>query len=292
MIVISEASDQLPPSSSTRDLLASHEAAKISGCKVYTIPPDFSRCETAENALWHVPRQDRATPAVWIGYIPTVQRYSQIFAAALSRNLVLLNTPDEHQVAQEFDSAYPLLQELTPRSVVVSELQHCSQAVEVLGLPVFVKGAVQSRKGQGRQACVAETHDELVRLVKALLGFEAKSRGRVIVRELVHLRHTRSHNGFPLGREYRAFIYKQDLIGLGYYWEGEDGLSSLSAAERHCVEQLALEAATRLKVPYVAVDIGQLENASWTVIEAGDAQFSGVSQIPLLQLWNRIAAIG
>lgn len=41
MIVFSEASDQLPPSASTRDLFASTEAAKIAGCKVYTIPPEF-----------------------------------------------------------------------------------------------------------------------------------------------------------------------------------------------------------------------------------------------------------
>jgi hypothetical protein len=291
VIVFSEASDQLRPSASTRDLFASTEAAKIAGCKVYTIPPDFSRCETAENALWHVPHQERATPAVWIGYIPTVARYTEIFSAAFSKNVVLLNSPQQHQTAQEFDAAYPLLQGLTPRSVTVTDPQQCLDAIEELGLPVFVKGTVQSRKGQGRKACVAETEEDLVRLVNALLSFEAKSRGRIIVRELVQLRHTRSFNGFPLGREYRAFIYKQEIIGLGYYWEGDDELKSLSKAEHHKVEELALAAAGRLSVPFVAVDIGQLENEHWIVIEAGDAQFSGVSQIPLLQLWNKIAAI-
>ncbi len=44
------------------------------------------------------------------------------------------------------------------------------------------------------------------------------------------------------------------------------------------------EAATRVGTPYVAVDVGQVESGEWIVVEAGDAQFSGVSQTPLLPL--------
>ncbi len=139
MIVFSEASDQLPPSASTRDLFASTEAAKIAGCKVYTIPPDFSRCENAENALWHIPAQDKVTPAAWIGYIPTLERYSEIYMAASYKNMVLLNNPQQHRTVQEFDVGDPLLQELTPRSITITEPAEFGDAIAKLGLPVFVK---------------------------------------------------------------------------------------------------------------------------------------------------------
>jgi hypothetical protein len=76
---------------------------------------------------------------------------------------------------------------------------------------------------------------------------------------------------------------------MGYYWEGDDPLKELSHSEEEAVRSLALEAAGRLDVPYITIDIGQLEDGRWIVIETGDAQFSGVSQIPLLQLWNNIA---
>jgi glutathione synthase/RimK-type ligase-like ATP-grasp enzyme len=66
----------------------------------------------------------------------------------------------------------------------------------------------------------------------------------------------------------------------------------LSPTEATMVEELAVKAAQCLKSPFIAIDIGQLETNEWIVIETGDAQFSGVSQIPLLQLWNRIARIG
>src|SRR6478672_11844594 len=54
LIVLSEASEQLEPSASARDIRASTEAARLVGCRVFTIPPDFERCETAKNALFGI----------------------------------------------------------------------------------------------------------------------------------------------------------------------------------------------------------------------------------------------
>lgn len=56
MIVLAEAVEQLEPSASARDIVASTEAARLAGASVYTIPADFDGCGTAENALDHVPR--------------------------------------------------------------------------------------------------------------------------------------------------------------------------------------------------------------------------------------------
>ena len=112
------------------------------------------------------------------------------------------------------------------------------------------------------------------------------------MRRLEKLRYVRSSpEGFPFGREYRVFIYKQRILGYGYYWEGDDPLKPLTAAEENAVLGLAIEAAGRVGTPYIAVDIGQVEDGRWIVIETGDAQFSGVSQTPLLPLWNKLSQI-
>lgn len=292
MIVFSESSPQLPPSASAADLRKATEAARLIGCRVYNIPPDFSQCETAENALAYVPAQKRETPAIWIGYIPAPSHYQAIYDAALEKRVRLLNDLEQHLNAQEFDRAYPRLAGLTPASVTVTSEDQCSEAVQTLGLPVFVKGAVQSRKSRGWKACVAESLEELRLLCSHLLTLENRSRGRVIVRQLVRLRHSRSSpEGFPFGREYRVFVYDRQAIGLGYYWEGDDPLKALSPGEEEAVLGLATEAAARVGTPYIAVDVGQAEDGQWLVIETGDAQFSGVSQTPLLPLWNRLSQI-
>lgn len=293
MLVLSEASDQLEPSASARDIKASTEAARLMGCSVYHIPQDFERCGNAENALSHVPAQGREVPGVWVGYIPTSARYRAVYEAALDKNIRLLNDPRQHLTVQEFDRAYDLLRGLTPESRVVTSVEQGREVAAQMGFPLFVKGAVQSLKAHGWDACVARTPEELQRLTTYLLRSGERARGRVVVRRVVRLRHTRtSPRGFPLGREYRVFVYRRNVVAWGYYWEGEDGLKALTAAERDEMLGKATEAAERLAVPYVAVDVGQAEGGEWLVIETGDPQFAGVCQISLFRLWGELRKIG
>ena len=86
MIVLSESSGQLSPSPSARDLAASTEAARMVGCRVYSIPQDFTVCETAGNALDRIPHQKKVTPATWIGFIPTPEHYRAIYEVAVHKN--------------------------------------------------------------------------------------------------------------------------------------------------------------------------------------------------------------
>jgi glutathione synthase/RimK-type ligase-like ATP-grasp enzyme len=291
-ILFADALETLPPSASKRDQQASITAATLMGFTVYTIPPDFTQSDGADNALWQVPTYATPTPAFWAGYIPTLERYSDLYQAAKARNIFLANTPEEHQRIQEFDHCYPFLQGLTPKTAFVTSESECAAAIKTVGLPVFVKGAVQSRKSRGWKACVAETEDELKRLVRALLTLEGRSRGRVMVRELVELRHVRYAAGdFPVGREYRVFLWQDNIVGMGYYWDDNDAFSVLTPAEEAAVRQLAQTASSRLQVPFVAVDIGQKTNGEWIVIETGDPQFSGLSQINVLSLWNNLKLV-
>ncbi len=292
VVVLSEDSPRLPPSASARSLHVMTEAARLAGCTVYPIPQE-DVCPEAPDALAHVPAQPAEAPAVWLGYIPPPPWYAAIYDAAREKGICLLNDPDEHLNAQEFDRAYPRLRELTPASEIITHPTECAGTAARLGLPLFVKGTVQSRKARGWQACVAESLPEFERLTRELLELDNRSRGRVVVRQLVRLRHSRtSAQGFPFGREYRVFLYQQQVLAHGYYWDGDDPLRTLSAVEEAEVLALAQEAARRLGTPFVAVDFGQQDDGKWIVIETGDAQFSGASQTPLLPLWRAIAQIG
>jgi hypothetical protein len=289
MIVLSEAGEQLEPSASLQSIQASTEAAQILGFPVYSIPPDFERCGNAENALWHVPEFPEEVLGVWVGYIPELGRYEAIYHAALQKRVKLLNNPQQHQIALEFDLFYPRLQGLTPESLVITSTEECAEVASLLGFPLFVKGAVQSRKRQGWNSCVANNLSELIQLTEWLLKLKCGSRGKVIARKLVKLRHQRlAPNGFPMGREFRVFLYENQILGCGYYWQGKDDLSVLSPQEEQEVLSLAVQASRCLEVPFVAIDIGQLESGEWIVIETADAQFAGLSHIPVLELWSKM----
>jgi len=293
MIVLSEASSRLEPTPSARELVAATETAKLTGCRVYYIPQDFDDLDDPADAFAHIPDHSELTSAIWNGYIPSADHYALVYRIALDKGLRLLNSPDEHLRAQEFDRAYARLRGLTPESIIVTEPGQCAKAMEQFGLPLFVKGVVQSRKARGWKACVADNFAELEQLVSEYLELTGRTRGRVVLRKLVRLRHvTSTAQEFPIGREFRVFLYNAEPIGHGYYWDGEDPLMTLTADEEMAVLDLATEAAQRLETPFVAVDIGQLDDGSWIVIECGDAQFASVSRIPLLPLWHRISRIG
>jgi hypothetical protein len=267
------------------------EAARLAGCRIVYIPPTFDECGSADAALAHVGEQVEVTPAVWVGYIPTPERYSALYEAALARGMQLLNDPDQFRLAMEFDRFYPLLGDLTPESAVVWHADETSRVAAHLDYPIFVKGAVQSRKREGWRACVAYNDEELTAIVAAVLSQEHRARGRAILRKLVRLRHVRtSEEGFPLGREYRVFLYAGRVVAHGYYWEGDDPLRVLDPAETTTMLRMALAAAQRLAVPYLVVDVGQLEDGAWVVIEVGDAQFAGHNDISPFALWHGLLA--
>ena len=291
MIVLSEASPRVAPSASANDIAVSTEVARLSGCRVYSIPDDFEVSEGAANALSYLRPYEEETAGFWVGYIPSLARYQELYEAAKEKNILLVNTPAQHQSVMEFDRAYPFLEGLTPKSVTITEDAQCEEAMAALGFPIFVKGAVQSTKADGWRSCVAETTEELKALIERLLSLSARSRGRVILRQLVKLRHTRTSGlGFPLGREFRVFLYRGEVLASGYYWEGEDPLSRLSSTEESEMLGLATQAARRLPAMYVAVDVGQTEAGEWVVIEVGDAQFCGASRVSLWALWGGLLA--
>lgn len=54
---------------------------------------------------------------------------------------------------------------------------------------------------------------------------------------------------------------------------------------------LAGEAARRLRVPFLVVDIAQREDGRWLIVECNDAQESGYAGTSPLGLWQRVAQL-
>lgn len=288
MHILSEASPDLDPDKSDGDINGATQVALGLGLAVHFLRR-ASEYEPDEDPLDGVAPVPREQTAVWIGRIPTPEWYARVHASALARGLRLVNAPEEHRRVLEFDHAYPRLEGLTPRSVVVEDVRGVAGAIEALGLPLFIKGTLLSRKFYGWKACVADTPEEAEALVARLLRVSQLSRGRAVLRELVPLRRTEQVlEGFPTSREYRLFLLRGEVVGQGYYWPFEDPFGALTGDDEAAVLALAREAARRLEAPYVSVDVGQLQDGRWIVIESGDPQFSGVGHIALPALYRNL----
>jgi hypothetical protein len=292
LVVLSEDSFVDPNTINGRELRATVEAARMLGCRVYPMPPNFEECGTAENALVYMPDFDPPVAGVIAGYIPSSEHYSAVYEAAAAKGVRLVNSPVQFQTAMEFDKFYPLLGELTPESAVVSSIEELSTVRQRLPFPVFVKGAIKSNKDEGWEACVANNDSELELIAKNLLGRQRRSRGRIIVRRLVKFRTLSvDQQGFPIGREYRAFVYRDQLLAIAFYWDEYRDSEDLTDVDKSAIATLLVEASRRVGTPYVALDVGQLEDGRWTVIEVSDGQFAGLSQVGLFELWSKLAEI-
>jgi hypothetical protein len=289
IVVLSEAEFRDASSVNGRELERLTETAQMLGCRIVPLPDDLNVYGHVDRIFDYVPEYAPAIAGVWIGYIPSPERYAQVYEAAFRKGIRLVNAPLEYRRAMEFDRFYPLIHDLTPRSRIVSDIPDLPDAARDIGYPVFVKGGIKSNKDQGWDACVAQDEAQLRSIAEDLFNRPGRSRGHVIVRELVKLRKIRtSYDQFPLGREYRVFLYDHQPIAHGFYWEEQSDESALSSLEQTQMLDLAIETSRRLEVPFLSVDVGQLETGEWIIIEVGDAQFSGLSQVPALHLWNHL----
>ena len=75
MLVISDEPEQLGNSGSARECRRKTEVARLLGFQIITIPPEFERSGSAEAALWSLPTFSRPRRAVWVGFLPSVERY-------------------------------------------------------------------------------------------------------------------------------------------------------------------------------------------------------------------------
>ena len=283
--------DELGPeaaSASGRDLARSVEAARLVGFRTFSVPVELPRGGEPRDVLSNL-APGRGAPALFSGFIPLRERYEQLAAALIEKGYRVVVSPAAHQQVLELAASVAVLRELTTPMAVINDASRALEVVKSLGFPLFLKGAVQSLKHEGVDACVARDEAALLRVVQLLLRRSAHSRGRVIARPLLKLRHVRTTpNGFPAGREYRAVVFDGEVVGLAPYWDGVDALTALSAAEAAQVHALVLEAASRFDSPLVGVDVGQAEDGRWWVIETNDPQFMGLSQLAPLTLWNRL----
>ncbi|MEM1245159.1 MAG: ATP-grasp domain-containing protein, partial [Acidobacteriota bacterium] len=250
--------------------------AERSGWRSYAVPRDFDAVGGADNALWHVPTFESPQRAVWVGYMAPPDVYEKAYEGLASRNVFLINNPDQHLRSEEFDAWYPQLEDLTCLSAVVETPEEAVYAAQRIGYPVFLKGTVQSLKAEGLSSCRADNDGEVIAVATRLLQHASRTRGRVVVREMMQLRSSGvGPTGMPATREFRVFVLDGTVADTGYYWPIEDSLAKLQETECRTIERLAVKVQETIDVPWLAVDIGQLDNGDWQMIEIGDAQFAG-----------------
>ncbi|MDQ6779347.1 MAG: ATP-grasp domain-containing protein [Actinomycetota bacterium] len=255
------------------------DTARHIGLRVIALPYEFGEV-SIEDALDRVGRFEQAVGFL-SRFISTPEYYEQLYQGAIAHGIAMINTVGGSRTLMEFDRFYPLISDLTAPSVIIRTSADCESALATLGSPAFVKGLVKSRKENGWEACLAHDTSELEAMLARAERFEISERGAVIARTILPLRQNGVQvAGFPVSREYRVYVLDGAVIGSGFYGKGYDTFGPLTDAETDELLKLAASVAGRIDVRLAAVDVAQLTDGSWTVIELGDPQYSGIAHMP------------
>lgn len=217
--------------------------------------------------------------------------YAGEHAALLEAGIALVNTPEEHVRAATLGGFLPRLHDLSPRTVIFDGRPSLDDVEAALGWPVFVKGERQTSRHR-RELSIARSRDDLARILQRWDEEPILRWQKVACRELLALRPvgTGDPDKVPPSFELRCFFFRGALVGFGRYWKDER--YDCTEAERAAATALATEAARRMDVPFLVVDVAQRTDGRWVVIECNDAQESGFAGVSPFALFSALVERG
>jgi ATP-grasp domain, R2K clade family 3 len=200
-----------------------------------------------------------------------------------------VNSPAEHARASELEVWYPLIKDLTPRTMVFNTLPTAEEIEANFAWPVFLKGSRQTSKHNPELSVIADrVHYKSV--AERYLNDPILHWQKPVVREFIPLvpvagqvpGHVRP------SLEYRSFWWYGECVGWDRYWYQIPPYESPDVADGFMV---ASQVAKRLNVPFLVVDVAKTTADCWIAIECNDAQESGYASIPPYELWRKILAL-
>lgn len=216
--------------------------------------------------------------------------FAQTRAALAELGLRSIHTEAEYLRATRLPEWYPLLEDLTPESLWFAGAPDREAVASTLGWPIFMKGARQTSRHR-RRLSIIEGPEAFERALEAYAADPILSWQDVVCRRLVPLRRVEDPDPgrIPSSFEFRTFWWRGALVGFGRYWcEGRD--YAATASERRGALEVAEEAARRVAVPFLVVDVAQTAAGEWIVIECNDGQESGYAGVSPFGLWQAVLA--
>lgn len=230
-----------------------------------------------------------APEAPVVARVGAIDDYAAFHQARLEEGIRLVHSPAQHDRCSLASGWAPLLGELTPETWVCETLPPVGAVEARFGWPVFIKGDRQTSRHRG-ELSIARSPEDYARIAAAWGEDRILRWQRAAVRRFVPLRKVADRpEGIPASHEFRAFCWRGQVVSAAPYWVNHR--YEASPVERAAITRLAAEAARRVDVPFLVVDVAQSAAGDWIVIECNDAQESGYAGNIPLALWSEILSL-
>lgn len=254
-------------------------AVKPTGIPAYDY--EFERTFACRHA-WRIEQE-----IVAVARMGAAQDYAVRYCELLAIGIRLVHSPEEYARTSYLPNWYPLIHDLTPKSVWFEQLPSIEEVEVHFRWPVFIKGERQTNR-HSRKQCIIESSAHLTQVMSEWKQHPILAWQRVVCREYLPLRQIGAPSGdtLPKSFEFRTFWWRNECVGVGHYWVSET--YKPTDTELAAIQQIAGGAARRLNVTFLVVDVAQTQSGDWIVIEVNDGQDSGYAGVNPMLMWRNI----
>ncbi|QHT65868.1 ATP-grasp domain-containing protein [Rhodocytophaga rosea] len=225
-----------------------------------------------------------------IARIGAIEKYHQIYHELLAEEITLIHSPDEHERCSLLPVWYPLIADLTPYSMVYTNLPSAKTVEEDFEWPIFVKGERQTHKHK-KSLSIIENAEQFEHLLIHWQYDPMLHWQKMVCRQYISLQVVENSvaDRIPSSFEFRLFYWKQQLVSIGRYWY--TSYYDLSDKDREQALKLADEVSKRILVCFLVIDVAKTVEGNWIVIEVNDGQESGFAGNNAFLLWQNIIKV-
>jgi len=244
--------DPLNPKSVDSDYV--REVQAVSACSLPYSIVDYEALvndNDISRALKQIPKTQKCRPAIYRGWMMTPDKYAILYHALENEGVKLINTPAQYQHSHYLPENYPVIQNVTPKTVWIKKGDDFSskaimKILDPFGTrPVILKDYVKSQKHYWHEACFIPS-----------AAFESIG--------------THPKSGMPLSLEYRIFFLKKKPVMVYPYWD--EGKYPYLAPPIEVFREIA----QRVDSQFFTMDVAKSEEFGWLIVELGDAQVAGL----------------
>lgn len=224
-----------------------------------------------------------------VGRFGAMINYSKLYETLGVRGIKLIHTPQQHLLASELPRWYPVLADLTPRSMWLTTPPSVEEIEREFSYPIFIKGSRQTSRHKAALSIVRRRED-CRRVIEHFKTNPILHHQEFVCREFVELRQVEVRvvtDKIPPAFEFRTFWWRKQCVGAGAYWS-EFANYDWTREEQHAALRVASEAAQRLNAVFLTIDVAQDAAGKWIVIECNDGQESGYNGVAPIALWQKI----
>lgn len=215
---------------------------------------------------------------IYRGWMLDYDNYHNLYEKLLTKNLKLINNPNQYSNCHYFPNSYFLIEKYTAKTIITNrtklpKIDELHDWLKPFGNhPVVIKDYVKSQKHYWKEACYIPNANDIEHAYKIISKFfELQGdnlQGGIIFREFIELESigTHSKSKMPLPKEYRVVVFSRKPAIVMRYWKSNKYI------EEEIPVEIFYDVIKNIDSNFFTMDIAKTKNGRWIIIELGDGQ--------------------